>query len=105
MSNVEFDTGVKATQPVDSVAATPSGSPHPQHAEAQDIVDDDDSRLAKLSNVNGVGDSVEIWDVRRQYVAKWSVRGSSFEGGITGTQPDFCFCVSCGSTHTRTTTF
>ena len=33
---------------------------------------------------NGVGDSVEIWDVRRQYIAKWLVNNSAVEGGVTG---------------------
>ncbi|KAF8960014.1 hypothetical protein BDZ97DRAFT_1922438 [Flammula alnicola] len=29
------------------------------------------------------GDAVEIWDVRRGWIAKWSVTGSAVEGGIT----------------------
>ena len=33
---------------------------------------------------SGVGDSVEIWDVRRGWIAKWSVTGSAGEGGISG---------------------
>lgn len=33
---------------------------------------------------SGVGDSVEIWDVRRGWIAKWSVTGSAGEGGVTG---------------------
>ncbi|KAF9653438.1 WD40 repeat-like protein [Thelephora ganbajun] len=32
---------------------------------------------------NGVGDSVEIWDVRRQYIAKWLLSNSAVEGGVT----------------------
>ena len=32
-----------------------------------------------------MGDPVEIWDVRRGYIAKWTVRGSAAEGGVTGT--------------------
>ncbi|KAJ7125451.1 hypothetical protein C8R43DRAFT_1030196 [Mycena crocata] len=32
---------------------------------------------------SGVGDAVEIWDVRRGWIAKWSVRGSAIEGGVT----------------------
>ena len=31
-----------------------------------------------------VGDSVEIWDVRRGWIAKWSVTGSAGEGGVSG---------------------
>jgi hypothetical protein len=33
---------------------------------------------------NGAGDSVEIWDVRRQYIAKWLLNNSAVEGGVTG---------------------
>ena len=33
---------------------------------------------------NGVGDSIEIWDVRRQYIAKWLLNSSAIEGGVTG---------------------
>lgn len=33
---------------------------------------------------NTTGDPVEIWDVRRGYIAKWRVRGSAIEGGVTG---------------------
>jgi WD repeat-containing protein 24 len=31
-----------------------------------------------------VGDALEIWDVRRAWVAKWEVLGSAVEGGFTG---------------------
>ena len=31
-----------------------------------------------------MGDPVEVWDVRRGYIAKWTVRGSAVEGGVTG---------------------
>ncbi len=37
------------------------------------------------SNHDNGGHPIEIWDVRRGYVAKWTVRGSSGEGGVTGT--------------------
>jgi WD repeat-containing protein 24 len=30
------------------------------------------------------GDAVEIWDVRRGWIAKWSVTGSAAEGSVTG---------------------
>lgn len=33
---------------------------------------------------NALGDPVEIWDVRRGFIAKWRVRGSANEGGVTG---------------------
>jgi hypothetical protein len=39
---------------------------------------------------SGVGDAVEIWDARRGWIAKWTVRGSAIEGGVTGSFcPDF----------------
>lgn len=42
---------------------------------------------------SGVGDSVEIWDVRRGWIAKWSVTGSAGEGGVSGTAMS-CFFSS-----------
>lgn len=30
------------------------------------------------------GDLIELWDVRRQWIAKWTVTGSNREGGVTG---------------------
>lgn len=30
------------------------------------------------------GDAVEIWDMRRGWIAKWSVSGSAMDGGVTG---------------------
>lgn len=38
-----------------------------------------------------VGDAIEIWDVRRGWLAKWSVTGSSMEGGVTGNFKIFAF--------------
>ncbi|PPQ79096.1 hypothetical protein CVT25_002889 [Psilocybe cyanescens] len=35
------------------------------------------------SPVPAMGDAVEIWDVRRGWLAKWSVTGSAVEGGVT----------------------
>jgi WD repeat-containing protein 24 len=40
----------------------------------------------------GVGDPVEIWDVRRGWIAKWSVNTSAAEGGATGSTP--CYVLS-----------
>jgi len=37
-----------------------------------------------LTSASGAGDSVEIWDVRRGWIAKWSVTGSAAEGGVSG---------------------
>lgn len=41
---------------------------------------------------NPVGNPIEIWDVRRGYVAKWTVRGSAVEGGVTGTLNFLILC-------------
>ncbi|KAJ6596993.1 hypothetical protein DFH09DRAFT_1403743, partial [Mycena vulgaris] len=32
---------------------------------------------------SGIGDAVEIWDARRGWIAKWAVKGSAIEGGVT----------------------
>ncbi|KAK0193592.1 hypothetical protein F5146DRAFT_1101535 [Armillaria mellea] len=41
-------------------------------------------KTPKASNiVVGMGDAIEIWDVRRGWIAKWSVTGSAIEGGVT----------------------
>ncbi|KAF9020966.1 hypothetical protein BDZ89DRAFT_1201771 [Hymenopellis radicata] len=40
-------------------------------------------RKASLSS-SSIGDPIEIWDVRRGWIAKWSVTGSAVEGGVTG---------------------
>lgn len=31
------------------------------------------------------GDAIEIWDIRRGWIAKWSVSGSGTECGVSGT--------------------
>jgi WD40 repeat protein len=35
------------------------------------------------------GGTIEIWDVRRGWIAKWSVRGSGADGSLTGNVPSF----------------
>ena len=48
--------------------------------------------LRRFGRGEGSGsDPVEIWDVRRGYVAKWVVSGSAIEGGVTGSFPLSCF--------------
>ncbi|KAJ3553895.1 hypothetical protein NM688_g3378 [Phlebia brevispora] len=64
VSNIDFDTGVKTSPPADSASASPSGSPHHNNSEAEDHAASDDEKVTKMSP-NGVGDPVEIWDVRR----------------------------------------
>ena len=67
-----------------SMSPTPSGSPNPEHIDTHETAKTPERHSTKTSNTSGLGDSVEIWDVRRQYVAKWAVRGSAYEGGVTG---------------------
>jgi hypothetical protein len=48
-----------------------------------------DSGLGSLGSLGGKGkgfsgDAVEIWDVRRGWIAKWAVGGSAIEGGVAG---------------------
>src|SRR5689334_13277753 len=31
-----------------------------------------------------ISEAVEIWDVRRGWLPKWSISGSTLEGGVTG---------------------
>jgi len=51
-----------------------------------------ESKLSSMSlseqqhSTNPVSDAVEIWDVRRSWLPKWSVSGTSVEGGVTGIQ-------------------
>jgi WD repeat-containing protein 24 len=42
------------------------------------------SRGAGMRLGKGRGDAVEIWDVRRGWIAKWAVGGSAGEGGVAG---------------------
>ena len=36
-----------------------------------------------ITRTDGI-DPIEIWDVRRSYIAKWVLIGSAIEGGVTG---------------------
>ncbi|KAG6849182.1 hypothetical protein H0H93_010639, partial [Arthromyces matolae] len=47
------------------------------------------------------GDAVEIWDVRRGWIPKWSVMGSAIEGGVTDftfSNPDMIWTQSSSGT-------
>lgn len=68
--NAEFSTGSNSDMGQGMI--TGAGSEGDEHA-----VD------AKASLAVG-GDAVEIWDVRRGWIPKWSVTGSAIEGGVTG---------------------
>ena len=37
------------------------------------------------TTTSNFGDVIEIWDVRRNWIAKWSVSGSGAECGVCGT--------------------
>ncbi|KAF7294862.1 WD-REPEATS-REGION domain-containing protein [Mycena indigotica] len=41
------------------------------------------NKMSRERGALGTGDAVEIWDVRRGWIAKWTVRGSAIEGGVT----------------------
>ncbi|THV00375.1 hypothetical protein K435DRAFT_854840 [Dendrothele bispora CBS 962.96] len=41
------------------------------------------TKASPAANTAGVGDAVEIWDVRRSWIAKWTVPGSVVDGGCT----------------------
>ncbi|KAL4244097.1 GATOR2 complex protein WDR24 [Abortiporus biennis] len=93
VSNTEF----AASGPVDSASPSVLSSPHmsstalpsivdPHHSQFQGLGPEDPRQNHSLhspSGKNEMGDPVEVWDVRRGYVAKWLVRGSAVEGGVT----------------------
>ena len=58
---------------------------------AKDKLNPTVSEPKNLTSASGAGDSVEIWDVRRGWIAKWSVTGSAGEGGVSGKKLDFFF--------------
>ena len=62
------DSGMSGTE-------TGSGSARGRHG---------DSTVGGTGASSGGGDAVEVWDVRRGWIAKWSVTGSAVEGGVTG---------------------
>jgi hypothetical protein len=46
--------------------------------------------LELSSSQQPILDAVEIWDVRRSWVPKWSVSGTFVEGGVTGKRSRLC---------------
>lgn len=96
VSNVDFGTGPKpGSLPTDSGTGTPQlANEHPTTAGAggvgaggedgEDDAPSEEDKLVQMSLKSGVGDPIELWDVRRGYIAKWTVRGSAVEGGVTG---------------------
>jgi hypothetical protein len=45
----------------------------------------------------GGGDAVEVWDVRRGWIAKWAVSESMAESGVTGQNPSYTFSCALSS--------
>lgn len=90
VSNVEF--GVAASNANESSSASPAvASPYmgasPLNADEVTTITErlPGSTVGVTTPVRGqLGDPVEIWDVRRGFIAKWTVRGSAAEGGVTG---------------------
>ena len=82
ISNSEFGIGMNQ----DASEVTPT-SEVPSLSTGVDLV----AGVSSLRNGSEIGNSVEIWDVRRGYLAKWVVRGSSSEGGVAGEH-----VLSCG---------
>ena len=48
---------------------------------------DDDSEGKGEMDIERGGDAIEIWDVRRGWIAKWAIGNSTSEGGIAGLFP------------------
>ncbi|RPD58851.1 hypothetical protein L226DRAFT_493796 [Lentinus tigrinus ALCF2SS1-7] len=90
VSNADFGTGMDFGHgglPAGSSAAsgglgTAMPSPRIPTAHFSDPSGTPQDR-AKSVTPNDGSDPVEIWDVRRGYIAKWVVNGSAVEGGVT----------------------
>lgn len=54
-----------------------------RHSAPTGTPDGKSTSSSSVANLGG-GDAIEIWDVRRGWIAKWSVAGSAAEGGVTG---------------------
>ncbi|CAL1708081.1 unnamed protein product [Somion occarium] len=85
VSNVEFSTGsgtVDQASPPGALSPNMSSEALPSEGtETALSVAETKASLATMKSE--VGDPVEIWDVRRGHIAKWVVRGSAVDGGVT----------------------
>ncbi|KAI0082042.1 hypothetical protein K474DRAFT_1671564 [Panus rudis PR-1116 ss-1] len=87
VSNSEFGTGsgsLDASSP--PTIASPQiggGLPAPLADSEESLAAEADVQPSAPGTKSDVGDPVEIWDVRRGYIAKWAIRGSAVEGGVT----------------------
>ncbi|KAI0628217.1 hypothetical protein C8Q77DRAFT_1150372 [Trametes polyzona] len=96
VSNADFGTGTDfghgsiPSGPSSASVGLPSGlstalsSPRLQtaHLGGTESPGNSEERAKSLTRADG-SDPVEIWDVRRGYIAKWVVNGSAVEGGVT----------------------
>lgn len=65
VSNTEFSTGSNLDLAAQNALAAKAGA--------------DGTKSTRLT-----GDAVEIWDVRKPWIAKWAICNSAVEGGVTG---------------------
>ncbi|KAG5719367.1 WD repeat-containing protein 24 [Termitomyces sp. T112] len=68
VSNAEFSSGSNPDLGQNNSVGTGGGESEKHSADSKSLVG---------------GDAVEIWDVRRSWIPKWSVTGSAIEGGVT----------------------
>lgn len=89
VSNVEFSTNsgsLDPASPPESMSPNTGAVPLP----STNFVDIPRTPESHTPTSKGeMGDQIEIWDVRRGHIAKWAVRGSGVDGGVTGT-PNLC---------------
>lgn len=86
MPHADFGTGSGSVQDV-AAPVTPhigSSSLDEDQPGERESADSMTSSGALKAGGNEFGDPVEIWDVRREWIAKWVVRDSGTEGGLTG---------------------
>ncbi|KAI0686851.1 hypothetical protein BC835DRAFT_1287288 [Cytidiella melzeri] len=75
-SSTSYDS---ATSSLGLVSSSPRTSLLSQIMSVEEPKEDSNPTSSDASS----GNPIEIWDVRRGYVAKWTVRGSAVEGGVT----------------------
>ncbi|KAJ7685293.1 hypothetical protein DFH06DRAFT_37253 [Mycena polygramma] len=87
-ANAEFGSGnfseLAAPAPAPTYAST-AGSGSARTGGASTVASSGVTGTSKEGRErgSGIGDAVEIWDVRRGWIGKWTVRGSAIEGGVT----------------------
>lgn len=79
-SYLEGSANSQPNPALDLSTAGPPASPRISNLVPPEVVQSEQNRAL----YSRLGDPVEVWDVRRGYIAKWSVPGSAVEGGVTG---------------------